>query len=113
MTSDFVKKLTEEIKEALKARSPIRVSTLRLLSNAIHNEEIDKQRELSSQESFSVVQSEAKRRQEAIEALRQAQGKLTGKESDINERIAKEKEELGILQEFLPKQMTGQEIEND
>lgn len=104
-------RITQDLKEALKKGDALRVSTLRLLSNSIHNEEIAKQRELIEEEESTVVRRELKRREEALEALRQAQGKLTSSsEADLEARIEKEKKEAGILKEFLPAQMSEEEL---
>lgn len=105
-------KITEDLKKALKEGDSVRVSTLRLLSNSLHNEKIDKQRELTEEEEIVIVRRELKQRQEAIEALRQAQGKLTGetRAEDLKERIEKERKEAEILKEFLPSQMPESEL---
>ena len=116
MISDTI---TQKIGEAMKAKDEIRLSTLRMLSSALNYEKIDKQHTLSEEEELEVVRREAKKRRDAIEALRQvlrpraqdrvAQG--SGREEDINERIAREEKELAILQEYLPKQMPNSELE--
>lgn len=104
-------KLTDQIQEAMKAGDQLRVSTLRLLSNALHNEEIDKRRKLTGEEELVVVRRELARREEAVEALRQAQGKLTSSsEADLKLRIGQETKEAEILKEFLPEQMGESEL---
>lgn len=104
--------LTTRINDALKAGDDIRVSTLRLLSNALHNEEIAKQKELSEEEELQIVRRQLKQRDEAIEALRQAQGKLTSaSQEDLEARLKKEAQEAEILKEFLPAQMVTEELE--
>lgn len=108
----ITKTLSEQIKEALKKGDGVRVSTLRLLSNSIHNEEIAKQRELTKEEETGVVRRQLKQREEAIEALRQAQGKLTqgARATELEGRIEQETKEAGILKEFLPVQMSEEEL---
>lgn len=101
--------INQKINEALKNKDDIRVSTLRLLSDALHNEWIAKQRDLTEEEEIAVVRRQVKMREEAIEALRQAQGKLT-KRADIGDKIKKEQAELSILREFLPAQMNEGEL---
>lgn len=99
--------LTQKIGEAMKARDTVRLSTLRMLSSAFNYEKIAKQHELNDEEELSVIRKEAKKRKEAIEALRPAQGKLTG----VEEKINLEKQELTILQEYLPPEISKEEIE--
>lgn len=104
-------RITQELQEALKKGDALRVSTFRLLSNALHNEEIAKQEELAEEEETGVVRRQLKQREEAVEALRQAQGKLTSSsKADIEARIEKERKEAEILKEFLPAQMSEEEL---
>ena len=102
--------ITQKIGEALKAHDEIRLSTLRLLSSAFNYEFIAKQHKLSEDEELVVVRKEAKKRKEAIEALRQAQGKHTSSGGDMGDRIKKEGAELKILQEYLPPEVSDDEI---
>lgn len=92
----------KKIPEALKKKEELRLSTLRLLSSALHNEEIAKQKELTQDEEVAVVRREAKQRQEAIEAYQKG---------GDQKRAEKEQAELEILQEFAPKQLAREEIE--
>ena len=58
----------KQIQEAMKAHDEIRLSTLRMLLSALNYEKIAKQHELSSDEEITVVQREAKKRKDAIDA---------------------------------------------
>ncbi|MCX7969260.1 MAG: GatB/YqeY domain-containing protein, partial [Armatimonadetes bacterium] len=62
-------KIDADYKDAMKARDELKVSVLRLLRSAIHNAEIDKQRALTEDEILGVIQSEARKRRESIEAF--------------------------------------------
>jgi uncharacterized protein YqeY len=105
-------KLQGMIAESMKAHDEVRVSTLRLLSSAFNYERIEKQHDLTGEEELAVVRKQAKQRKDSIEALRQAQGKpTTSSEEEISNRIGREKAELKILQEFLPPEMTDEELE--
>jgi len=94
--------ITQKIAEAMKAREEIRLSTLRLLSSALNYEFIAKQHKLNDQEEIVVVRKEAKKRKEAIEAYTKA---------GATDRAQKEQKELEILQEFLPPEMSQEELE--
>lgn len=93
--------ITQKIGEALKAHDEIRLSTLRLLSSAFNYEFIAKQHKLSEEEELGVVRREAKKRKEAIEAYEKA---------DHKDRAEKEAKELAILQEYLPPEVSDEEI---
>lgn len=93
--------INKKIAEALKAHDEVRLSTLRLLSSALNYEFIAKQHKLNEEQELVVVRREGKKRKEAIEAYEKAGAK---------ERADKEKKELAILAEFLPAEMTEEEI---
>ena len=100
-----------QIAEALRAKDEVRLSTLRLLSSALHNAKIDKRGELSGAEELVVVKKEAKKRQDAIEAIRHARGKPTSSDpKSLEEKLDKEKKELAVLKEFLPEEMSDEKL---
>ena len=94
--------LSKLIGEAMKQRDNVRRTTLQLLKSELHNEEIAKQHQLTEDEELVVVRREAKKRKDAIEAFAKAGN---------NERAESEKQELLVLQEFLPKELSEVEIE--
>lgn len=104
--------ITKEIGSAMKAKDEIKLSTLRMLSSALNYEKIAKQHDLTSEEEIAVVKHEAKKRLDAIEALKNAIGKETSHtEEEINERIEKEEKELIILKAYLPEEMPDTALE--
>lgn len=86
---------------AMKAQEPLRLSVLRGISSELNYKKIELQRELADTDVVAVLQKEVKKRKEAIEAYTKA-GRA--------ESAAKETEELGILETYLPKQLTEEEI---
>lgn len=97
----ITEKLQSQIQEALKKGESIRASTLRLLSTALHNEQIAKMRELTHDEEMVIIQRQVKQRNEAVEAYEKA---------GRTELAEKEKKEAEILQAFLPEQMSEEEV---
>ncbi len=93
--------ITKMIGEAMKAHDTIRVSTLRMLSSEFNYEKIKLQHDLSDQEELSVVRKEAKKRKEAIELYQN---------QNIKDKLEQEKAELIILQDFLPAELTDEEL---
>lgn len=87
----------------MKAKDEVRLSTLKMLSSAFNYEKIAKQHELSEEEELAVVKSEAKKRRDAIEAYTKA---------NQSDRAAKEKQELAILEGYLPAQMGEVELKS-
>lgn len=112
--------IKQELQEALKAKREIEVSTLRLLLAAIVNKEKEKRADvakaekglkeeelveksqLTDEEIIPVLSSEVKQRKEAILEFEK------GKREDL---VRKEKEEMKVLQKYLPEQISEQEIE--
>ncbi len=86
---------------ALKARDQIAADTLRALKTRIQNDKISKGSELTEAEVLSLVQSEAKRRKESATAFRDA---------GRTEAADKEEAELAVLSQFLPEQVSEEEI---
>jgi uncharacterized protein YqeY len=104
--------INQKIAEAMKAGDSLRLSTLRMLSSALNYERIARQHDLSEDEELQVVKKEAKKRTDAIEALKNAQGKQTSASPEtIAQRIIDEEKELSILREYLPDQISDDELE--
>jgi uncharacterized protein YqeY len=95
-------KLQTALKQAMVNKNAIRRDVIRMTLNALKQVEIDTREELSAEEALSILQKEAKKRRESIDEAEKA-GRAT--------LADQEKMELGILEEFLPKQLSRQEIE--
>jgi len=98
---DIKAQVQAELTAAMKARDDLKLQTLRLLSNALHNEEISKQTELTESDVQAVIKREVKKRKEAIESYA-----LAGR----TESADKESAELKILEAYLPTAMSEDEI---
>lgn len=97
----FSEKLSDDYKNALRAGDKSRVSILRMIKAAVKNREIEKGSPLSDEEIYAVFRSFVKRANESIEQFSKA-GRM-----DLAE---KEKEELSIMQGYLPQQPGEDEI---
>lgn len=96
-------KLQEDLNAAIKGRDELRSSTLRMTLAAITNEEVagKEKRELSDAEVLKVITKEAKKRREAADAFAQ------GGRAESAER---EKAEGAVLAEYLPQQLSDEEL---
>jgi uncharacterized protein YqeY len=112
-------KIRDDLESALKEKRKNRLSALRMLLAAVSNREIDKrtrawkgepelsaedlekESQLSDEEIFEVISSEIKKRKEAIDLYEK------GNRSELAER---EKKEIEVLQSYLPKQISEEEI---
>jgi uncharacterized protein YqeY len=95
-------RLEADLKEAMRAKDAARRDALRLILNALRGAEKELQRPLHDDEELQVLQRERKRRVEAAEAFRAG-----GRE----EQAQAEERELEVLQEFMPEQLSEEELE--
>jgi uncharacterized protein YqeY len=98
----LIDSLNQKIVAALKAHETVRLDTLRMLSSALKYAQIDKMRPLTEDEELDVIKKEAKKRSDAIEAYKNA---------GAPDRAEKEAQELVILKEFLPAELSRQTLE--
>ncbi|MDX3228391.1 GatB/YqeY domain-containing protein [Streptomyces sp. ME19-01-6] len=104
MTTTLKSRLQDDLTAAIKTRDELRSSTLRLTLTAIQKEEVagETARELSDAEVEKIITREAKKRREAAEAF--AQGGRA-------EQADRERAEGEVLAEYLPKQLTDEELD--
>lgn len=101
-------RLSGDFKDALREKNQEKLGVLRLVLNAVKQKELEKRAsspegnlELSEQELIAVLNSEAKKRKEASQQFE------TG---GRNELAAKERAELEIIQQYLPQQLSNEEV---
>jgi len=99
----LLQKLDDDLKSSLKASDKLRVSVVRMAKAAIKNRQIDKGSELSDDDIIAVLSTLAKQRKESIDMFSK------GRREDLAE---KERQELGILQSYLPRQLTPEELDS-
>ncbi len=99
---DINVKLNEEMVSAAKAKDKIRLSAIRMLKTALHNKEIDLMRPLNESEIMQILSALVKQRKDSIEQF------AKGGRTDL---VEKEEAELKVVQEFLPAQMSDEEVE--
>ena len=95
--------ISAALKDAMRARDEVKMSTLRLVLTAIKKREKEARSLLEDQEVISVITTQIKQRRESIEQYRQA-----GRE-DLAQT---EESELQILQGYMPEQVSEEEISN-
>jgi len=97
----LIDKLNDDLKQAMKGGDNVRRSVVRLVMAAIKNAEIAKQTALEDPDILGIIAKEARQRQESIEAFKQG---------DRQDLVDREEKELAVLQEYLPQQMSRDEI---
>jgi len=100
---DINKKINEEMVSAAKAKDKIRLSAVRMIKTTLHNKEIELMRPPNETEIMQLLSVMVKQRKDSIEQF------AKGGRTDL---VEKEEAELKVVQEFLPAQMSDEEVEN-
>jgi uncharacterized protein YqeY len=97
----LAQRIRTDLEQSLRKGDKVRCSVLRMVLASVRNAEIAQQKDLDDGGIIPVVEKEAKMRRESIEAFEK------GNRPDL---VAQEKAELTILLEFLPEQISREEI---
>jgi uncharacterized protein YqeY len=95
-------RITEEMKNAMRAGEKERLATIRLILSAVKQREVDERIQLDDTQVLAVIEKMIKQRKEAITQFE------AGGRADL---VAKEQAEIVILQTYLPAQMSEAEID--
>ncbi len=97
----IAQQIQKMIGEAMKSRDSVRLSTLRMLSSAFNYEKIEKKHDLTDEEELAVIRKQVKQRRDSVEAYKKA---------GSDDRAASEEAEIAVLAEFLPPEMSEEEL---
>lgn len=101
--SELKQKIMEAIKDAMRSQAKDRLSTLRMATAAFKQKEVDERIELNDAQIVDILVKMIKQRKEAATQFLNA-----GRQ----ELVDKEQEEIKVLEEFLPQQLSEAEIES-
>ncbi len=101
MEAGLEERLNNDLKQAMRGGDKVRRSVIRLVLAAVQNAEIARKAALEDSDILGIIAKEARQHQESIEAFKQ------GNRHDL---VAQEEGELAVLQEYLPRQVTRDEI---
>ena len=102
MTENIKASIKHEVSLSMKEGNKFRTTTLRLMVSAFQVEEINKKEELNDKECIEILEKMIKQRKDSISQFESA-----GRE----ELSKKEKDEILIIQEFMPEQLSVEEID--
>lgn len=100
--SELKNRITDAVKQAMRAGDKPRVAALRLVTAAIKQREVDERIELDDEQIVALLSKQVKQRQESIQQYE------ANNRPDLAE---KERYEIGILEEFLPQPLSADEVE--
>jgi uncharacterized protein len=95
-------RLTEDLKRAMKSRDQLRMDVIRMIKAAVLNKEVEVKRDLDDAEMSRVMTTLVKQRRESVEQFEKAQRQ---------ELAAKERQEIEIIESYLPKPLSLEELE--
>jgi uncharacterized protein YqeY len=96
-------RIVSDLTTAMKSKDVLRLSVLRMVKANIMNREIEKGAPLTDEEATKALQSLVKQRRDSVEQYEKA---------DRQELADKEKAEIVVIEEFLPKAASREEIES-
>lgn len=94
--------IEQQMKEALKSKDSFRLNVLRFILSQIKNKEIDLRKPVTDEDVIRIITTLVKQRKESLSFSEQA---------NRPDLVEKEKEELKILESFLPTQLSEEEVE--
>lgn len=94
--------IEQQMKEALKSKDSFRLNVLRFILSQIKNKEIDLRKPVTDEDVVKIITTLVKQRKESLSFSEQA---------NRPDLVEKEKEELKILESFLPTQLSEEEVE--
>ena len=97
----MLKKLEQDMMQALKSKEKERAGALRLIISKCKNKAIELRKELSDQEIIKVLQTVAKQHKESIKLY---------KEGNRNDLVEAEVRELGFVEVYLPSMMSEEDL---
>ena len=95
-------KIKSDLLQAMKDQEKFRLSVLRMLKSAVQNEQIEKKHELSDEEVLAVIKREVKKRKSTLDEYIKLGREEAG--ASLNDEIA-------ILNEYLPEELSDEEVE--
>lgn len=95
-------KIVDDLKKAMKEKDTLRLSCLRMLKSALKNLQVEKQRKLKDEEIQGVISSLIKQGKESAKEFKNA-----GRE----DLALKEETEVTIFYDYLPRQLTPEDVE--
>jgi uncharacterized protein len=95
-------RLSEDLKLAMKARDQLRMDVIRMIKAAVLNKEVEMKKDLDDAEMSRIMTTMIKQRKESVEQYEKGQRA---------ELAAKERQEISIIEAYLPKALSADELE--
>ncbi|WP_078391395.1 GatB/YqeY domain-containing protein [Shouchella patagoniensis] len=97
----LLERLNLDMKTAMRNKEKEKLSVIRMVKSSLQNEQIKLGRELTDDESNTVLNREVKQRKESLHEFKQA---------NREDLASKQESELSVLEQYMPKQLTEDEL---
>ncbi|WP_054712264.1 GatB/YqeY domain-containing protein [Bacillus sp. JCM 19041] len=97
----LLERLNLDMKTAMRNKEKEKLSVIRMVKSSLQNEQIKLGRELTDDESNTVLNREVKQRKESLHEFKQA---------NREDLASKQESELSVLEQYMPKQLTEEEL---
>ena len=94
-------RLSEDLKLAMKARDQLRMDVIRMIKSAVLNKEVEMKKDLDDADMSRIMTTMIKQRKESVEQYEKGQRA---------ELAAKERQEISIIESYLPKALSADEL---
>lgn len=94
--------LKDDLKTAMRAKEIVKRDCIRAINTMIKQIEVDERKELNDQDILKLIQKGIKQREEAVSQYKNA---------SRDDLVQKEQEQIDVFKEYLPQQMSEQELE--
>ncbi|RPF55589.1 GatB/YqeY domain-containing protein [Aquisalibacillus elongatus] len=98
----LLERLNQDMKQALKNKEKERLAVIRMVKASLQNEAIKKGEELSEEDELQVLTREVKQRNDSLQEF---------KDANREDLAEKTEQELRIIQDYLPEQLSDEELE--
>ncbi|MFV8826703.1 GatB/YqeY domain-containing protein [Alkalihalobacterium sp. APHAB7] len=98
---NLLDRLTDDMKAAMKSKEKEKLSVIRMVKSSLQNEQIKLRRELSEDETLTVLNRELKQRRESLHEFEKA---------NRDDLASKLHGEIEVLQQYLPEQLSEEEV---
>lgn len=95
--------LKDDVKTAMREKNVVKRDSIRAINTMIKQIEVDERKELTDEDIIKLIQKGIKQRQEAVTQY---------KDASRDDLAEKEQEQIDIFSEYLPKQLSDEELEN-
>lgn len=98
---NLLERLNQDMKNAMKNKEKVKLSVIRMVKSSLQNEQIKLGRELTDDDSLTVLNRELKQRKDSLHEFEQA---------NREDLASKLRDEIAVLEDYMPEQLSEEEV---